>query len=711
MHMLHREVCEWSTELPSVVQPRAVNHLRLYVIQAFFCVLLAGCFASDFIGSYFNTYYNAQRLFSEAEEEIRSQRDPKRFDKVYLAPYNIQASTKTKLTSVIEKCSKILQYHQESSLVDDALMMIGKSYHYQDENQQAERKFNELIDTYPKSSLVLEARLLLSQSLYRMNEKEKAATAAGEVIEAAREMGKDDMASRASFLLGHVELETKNYADARSHFLSAAQNAGSAEGRTRAYFKLAETCELESDFNGALDSYRKAGNASNNYIATYRGLLGEARMLSKLQRFDEASALLGDLRSSSNYREFFGEVDYEIANTYQEKGELENAIEQYMYVDTAYTRTEYSANSHYRLGLLYETTLFRYDSARAVYGRGRNESPQAAITPLIAKRADYLNRYFLLLKDIQTNDSLKALVLQPPDTSAYTDSLKVEPGDSSSAGGEGVAGVTGVVGDSVRMKSKLQPRVTIPLDTLESRLASGKAELAALFYTTIGIVDSAKKWYLQLLSDHPRSRHAPRAIFTLAQIHGDDTTGGAALAESLYRRLIVEFPESEFAAEAERRLGLPPKRHTQDEVEDSYSRGEQLFLRGHQNAAVDTFKSIVARYPTSPLASKAQYAIGWIYEQTKPDSAIPYYERLVVLYPTSQYASIVRMKLAEVSGKKHEGEAKGDSVATPPKQDEEKDELDDFQARRRGRQGVESPGTVKKPLPPDDAGEDKVPPR
>ena len=36
---------------------------------------LPSCSATDFVSAYFNTYYNAQHLFSEAEAEVMSQLD------------------------------------------------------------------------------------------------------------------------------------------------------------------------------------------------------------------------------------------------------------------------------------------------------------------------------------------------------------------------------------------------------------------------------------------------------------------------------------------------------------------------------------------------------------------------------------------------------------------------------------------------------------
>ena len=104
---------------------------------SFWCI--GGCSIGDFIGAYFNTFYNAQRQFAEAEDELLSQPDVKQKDRPFGYTFTIQPTTKTKFEAVIEKCSKLLQYHPESNLVDNALLMIGKSYYYENDYQPAER--------------------------------------------------------------------------------------------------------------------------------------------------------------------------------------------------------------------------------------------------------------------------------------------------------------------------------------------------------------------------------------------------------------------------------------------------------------------------------------------------------------------------------------------------------------------------------------------
>lgn len=661
----------------------------LWVVIA--CVFPA-CSVTDFIGAYFNTYYNAKRQFTEAEDELLLQRENKLNDRPFGYVFSVQSGTKTKFGAVIEKCSKLLQYHPESNLVDDALLMIGKSYYYQNEYQQADRKFKELLEQFPESDLASESMLLLGYNYYMMNDKAKSSGVATTLLDNATKGGNDDYVAKAAILLAQLEIDNKNIDQAKTYYQTAAEKGGTADERCAAYLNLAGLFSQEGNNQRALEAYRKARSASTNYENEYKARIGEARMLSKLGAHEESLTLLRDLLASSNYREFYGEISLEIGNVFKLSKDYPSAIAQYTYVDTSYARTEWSANSYFQLGDVYETKLFLLDSAQVYYARGKTEAPQALITPQLARRAEYLAKYIQIRNDIYRFDSIRTFILTPRDTTKMSVSSAIDStidsmhnradtslahltqqppaipdsavrfanGRNRDSTGRRVPSPLLPVGDSasVRLANGRRPdsaivRVpalpSITLDSANARLAYSKTELAALFYTTMSLPDSAEKWYRALLRDHPGSPQAPRALFTLAQIYSQDTTRSRIASDSLYREIVGRFPDSEFAPEAGRILGMPIKTKIADPAEASYARAEGLLSAGNAGAAGDTMRIIVRKYPTSPIASKAQYALGWIYERVdfQPDSAIANYRTLVSLYPGSRYAAIAKPKVDE----------------------------------------------------------------
>ncbi|MCC6398507.1 MAG: tetratricopeptide repeat protein [Bacteroidetes bacterium] len=669
-------------------------------------LFLSSCGVWDFFSAYFNTYYNAQRQFDEAVEEVWALPETRETGRNMLAVPAHGQTARVKFTSVIEKCSKLLQYHPESNLVDDALFMIGRSYYYQAEYQQAQRKFRELLDGYPSSDLVPQAKALLAFTLYRIPETKAAETLALEVLEEATARDDDAIIAEAALVLGQIALDAKDYKAAREFYAKVSEMGNHGDKRAQATLKVAEMYAEEGEYALAQEAYLRARSLSSGYVGGYRGLFGAARMQGRQKHFDEALDALVALRENSNYREFFGEVDVEIGHVFRDKGDLEGAIDQYRYVDTAYARTEHSANANYALGAIYEDTLHLYDSAKVAYDRGRGAPTQSLIMPQLVRRSEYLGKYLQYRTEVRRLDSTLQVLLMPPDSASISrhDSL-AGPADTLNAGAlrsqttppdseahpptatqedqrvtagrsddlsprtarraRLIESTPPVVPDSQRVRAPAAPPQHP--DSVRARLATALDNLAGVMYINMGLSDSARFYYQRITREFPQSNVAPRALYVLARIAGEDSTASSGVADSLYHLLIIRHPDSEFADEAHRMLGLPVAHRSTDLAERSYSRATELLASGKTRAAIDTFVTVASTFPQSPVASRALYAAGWTYENKVllPDSAAAVYERLVNRYPASPLAKKVQPAVQEVVAMRRQAleKAYADSVA------------------------------------------------
>jgi hypothetical protein len=95
-----------------------------YFAVLFSLVILSSCSPWENFTTYFNLYYNTATLFNDAETEILNQKR----DLFSNEPLVLQGNSRNALVKVIEKSSKILQFDANSSFVDEALMMLGKSF-------------------------------------------------------------------------------------------------------------------------------------------------------------------------------------------------------------------------------------------------------------------------------------------------------------------------------------------------------------------------------------------------------------------------------------------------------------------------------------------------------------------------------------------------------------------------------------------------------
>ncbi len=178
------------------MKTKRTQKLFATAILFFISILLTSCGVWTDFTTYFNTYYNARTLFDETEKAVLLQKkDPFIFrdDQPSQLPgtniqQNVRQTTPTNitqtagtqrtqagtpaqinqdLTKVIEKCSKILQFEQESSFFDDALFMTGKAFYYQGEYARAQRKFLEL-EALPESDYAVENKLWLAKTYLQL---------------------------------------------------------------------------------------------------------------------------------------------------------------------------------------------------------------------------------------------------------------------------------------------------------------------------------------------------------------------------------------------------------------------------------------------------------------------------------------------------------------------------------------------------------------
>ncbi len=672
---------------------------RLAFVLVFFSLALSGCVVGDFLGAYFNTYYNASSLFSQAEEDIWGQPDTRLSGHNLLLPLNISAAAKTKLTTVVEKCSKLLQDHPDSKFVDDALLMIGKAFFYQGDFTGAERKFKELLTTYPKSGLVMEARVWMAYAQYKGNNLDNAETSAKQVFDDAKQAGDSENQAYAALLLGRIHGDRLDYPGSCSYYEIAGQEGGNADIRASAYLVAGDMFIAGSDSAQAYTMYVKAEKESKNYLNTFRALLGQATTLSRLGRGDDAITLLMQMRRNQNYKENWGQVDVEIGNVYRRMGRYPEAIEQFEYVDTAYAKSDWASAADYHLGRLWERVYGNFDSAKVAYSKGRAGNAQSTIAPLLAARYDLMLRYVTYRNSILLNDSLleeARMASLRPDTSkvsvSATDSLHVSLEDTLHR-----------PADSLRAGTK-PAAAPVPVDTLHARLAFAINELATMFYTGLSLPDSAVAWFDTLLTRYPSGANTPRAWYVIARVTAArDSVNGKNVADSLYRLIVQKYPQSGFSVEARRILGLPPLVATVDSAEVDYHAGEDLLLKGEYQSAIDTLRTIPKDYPRSPFASRAQFAVGWLYEEKLflGDSALASYRKLIKEYPSSTYAAIARPKVEAAEQELRKAQEQAAQEAKQKAAEE---------AKQKAAEAAKSQSAEEVPLKPGEQGKPALPP-
>ena len=625
--------------------------------------------------AYFNTYYNAQRSFDDAEKEVlASQQSQQGQASVPAQGSSVPQSARAKFTTAIEKASKLLSYYPTSKWVDDALLLIGKSYFYLEDDLKAERKFLELFAKYPESSLRFETELWYGRTLLRQKRYDEGVQALDKLYAKAVDDNDKEIAGLASSAVGNYLYEKKEYERAAKYYQQSV--AISKDDRLNAAAQLqAAYCYRElGDMQKAAEAFSHVADFNPDYALGFTAELENIKILTRTQKYEEALVQLFLFLDDPKNAENFGKVQLEIANIYLAQNRYADAITKYTFVDTTFVRTEQSATAYYCLGRLYETRNVDYAKARLNYDRARSEFPTAALTADAAKKADALQKYFSLQSDLSKYDSL---IVAVGERKARRDSLlavvdtvrRVE--DSTSRNSNTRVAHEGQSKnrserdslarlDSIRSANERAVLVTERqiVDSLQQLSIKTKFELAGLFYLEINRPDSAMFWFRKVIAEGGNLEIVPRSLFTTAEIYRSVEGTDKRILDSLYQLIIARFPESPYAQESRRALGIALLPVKSDPGEELFLKAERYTEGANSDSALPFLYRLVKENSASSFSAKALYTLGWLYENKleKKDSASAVYRRLIAGYPDSKFTLLIRPKIQEEDSARREAE-------------------------------------------------------
>ena len=326
----------------------------------FLLLFLSGCSVWDNFTTYFNLYYNTATLFEDAESEILSQKR----DLFSNDPLVISGTAKTSLIKVIEKSSKLLQFNATSSYVDEALIMLGKSFYYQGNYQKSKRKFEELLATdIDDDEIITEADLWIAKNSFELRENTKALKLLEDVRTKSVEEGYDDIIKDSYIQEIKYRLREKDYPKAIALANEFADAYDNDQMRAQIYFELGNLYTLIEENDNAILAYEKVFNYSPDFDLEIIATIKYADALRNGGQTQKALDVFEDIRTKDKYLNSYNEIDFEIGKTLIALGEFNKAMDQFIIVDTTYKNTPFASASNFEMGELFRTKFMNYDSA------------------------------------------------------------------------------------------------------------------------------------------------------------------------------------------------------------------------------------------------------------------------------------------------------------------------------------------------------------
>lgn len=250
---------------------------RLRWGRAGLCVALAALASSAAGCAYYNTFYSARKNFQAAEKLYRNPDER-------ATPQQIQFYDKS-----LQSATKVVVQHAKSKWVDDAVMLMGRSFLGKGDYDKARQKFEELAANFPKSELRDQALFYYAET-YRREKKWELATTyldslrrtypkshllqeaalrqgqialgerrARDAVAVLEPLTRVEIEERLGFLahrtLADAYFRLEAYDSARVHYAWAAEHTKADDLVQEMRFKQAEMLEARRDFDGAIQVY------------------------------------------------------------------------------------------------------------------------------------------------------------------------------------------------------------------------------------------------------------------------------------------------------------------------------------------------------------------------------------------------------------------------------------------------------------------------
>ncbi len=498
------------------------------------------------------------------------------------------------LNKTVSRCNIVLNDYPESRFRDDAILLRAKAQYHLGEFSLATASLRILATEFPETPLLQEAKLWQIKCDWKSGNQ---GTALTEITEFLQSLGKDDRWGRITRLrsLGHLTIAeiyeaAGNVDSSLSHLEMAASVAPNRRERINAYFRIAEKAKEENRLPVSLDNYRKVVSSHPDAKRVESAHLEIVRIYRDMEMWEEASREIEKLTTIEKFVGIRADLNLELAKLYEMQERKDDALKRYSLITEEFPKTRASAESYFKLGTATLQEEQDYAEARKYFDNVDKEFRQSTYVPSAKVRVQEIDD---LLSDIKAIKELDEKLFGVKPAKEESDELTEKDNQ-----------------ESRPFQLTIQPSENVEKNAADS--SAHYQELAGHLYSAgeleafrFGHFESGMTYFNRIVHHLPPTKRTSQAIYSLSYLLNSE--GEVEQAETLRSRLIESYPESEYAAEI--------RRQTKQEA---------------------------ANVPAEMMIVSESLVEG------NPDSAIAQYEKILTVYPTTQYAPVVLLSIAHI---------------------------------------------------------------
>lgn len=627
------------------------------------CLLVGGCAETSFVGrqydnftAYYNTFYNARNAFEEGVQAMQDRDRPvdrTEYLSVFWEPGG--TSTESSFEEAIQKSADVLREHPNSKWVDDALLLIGKSYFYQQNYAGAAQKFREVLALDGERKR--EARFWLARTLVT-NERYSEAEEVLLGVEEEEQNLQNTWTARLFLVRGELLVRQQQWSEAEAVLVQGLRGELPDETAARGAFLLGQVRETLGEPDEARAAYRRAHEYDPPYELSFTARLSEIELQGEHGSPNEALDRLRSLERDDKNRDKQGEMALVRARIYRAQGEPDRAravLRNVLYENDTRSSSA-TGRLHYDLASLYRDEYKDFNRAAAHFdtastnlsrsggqqqGRIQQNLPAAPVDAAseadryrtLAERSQEVARLDSLLRVGRMSDEEFQAFVEQLERRREEERLARQEDENDSAG------------------RRLQSRGQIPgqggreqataVDTRDS-------DAGFLFHRDPAQVQQGRQRFAQIWGDRPRVDNWRRrnAMQTTRSSSTQEEPPSAAGSDE-------EMPGGSTEVSSGLNLSdIPRDSVSQAEMEaeramSRYELANSLFLAaGRPDSAATWYRRILQENGDHPVARRALYALAEAYRaQGDTTAAQQTYRRLIEQYPGTALAERGRERL------------------------------------------------------------------
>lgn len=547
----------------------------------FLCVFCISVFASC-KSVYYNTFYNAKHSYQLADQKRKESETPgsRLTPAIYRELYK----------RAIAKASAVLELYPKSKWVDDALLLIGKSFYWREEYRDALTKYQEIQENFPNSNLLPESIYWQGLTLWALNRTEEARFAFSFIDKEKN----PELFGLANLALAEMEAESENYESAIDAYreLIAQLDKGN-KLLALAWQGIGNSLQKLNRNDEALEAYQNVLKSKPETDVNFATRIQIGKTLEQQGKLNEALAAYENILKVKRLRVYEAETQLKRANVFRLKEDYLVSEETYQSVVQKYPRSKYSAEAYYNMGLMSQQVFKDLEKAKDYFTKaGREDRQSEAAEAAIQRSKDImlLERYRLQADDAK--DPQKAIVplfnlaelylfnLGETDSALATYQQALALSDTSAYASKALYAIGLIYADSLKNNTAARetfqnlienyPNTPYATDA-RKRIALSRSDDALAEARFLEAEELKKEGvpandYIPLLqqiaNEYPKSMYAPQALFAAAWAY-ENELNQLDEAKTTYRQVKNDYPLTRFAEIASEKLSgdflEPPK--------------------------------------------------------------------------------------------------------------------------------------------------------